>query len=49
MMLDVDSGGVQKVTRLELPSPAIAVTSTGERRQFAALTSNEVVVYNGES
>ena len=49
IIFDVDSVGIQKVTRVELAAAAIAVTSTGERRQFAALTNSEVVVYNIES
>jgi hypothetical protein len=49
MIFDVDSVGVQKVTRVELSTRVNGVISTGERRQFAALTGNEVVVYNVES
>jgi hypothetical protein len=49
IVLEVDSVGVRKITRIDLAPGAIAVTSTGERRQFATLSGHEVIIYNVES
>ena len=47
-ILEVNSGGVHKVTRANLASATSAVISTGERRQFATLHGNEIQIFNAE-
>jgi hypothetical protein len=48
-ILDVDSGGVHKVTRANLPAAPRTIVSAGEGRQFAILHGNEITVFNVES